>query len=98
MRLRPILFAALLAGAASPAFAAGAPLDTSAGAERAQDEQVDERRPVNPFCLRHTGSRIKARHGRCLAVNGRVWTQEELRMTGQTDLGEALRMLDVSIR
>ena len=47
-----------------------------------------------------TGTRIRVREGqrRCTAFAGRVWTRDDLDRTGQTDIGDALRMLDVSIR
>lgn len=34
----------------------------------------------------------------CVAANGRVYSREDLRRTGQTDIADALRMLDPSIR
>lgn len=61
-------------------------------------------------CLRHTGSRIQVRaptpgnddsrtsRRDCLAANGRVYTRADIDGTGRTDIGEALRALDPSIR
>lgn len=34
----------------------------------------------------------------CVAANGRVYSREDLRRTGQTDIADALRMLDPAIR
>lgn len=102
MRIRPILLSLLLT-AAAPALAAGpakAPEAaretreaTTAGADRDTDR-------IDRHCLRDTGTRIRLREGerRCTAFAGRVWTRDDLDRTGQTDIGDALRMLDVSIR
>lgn len=61
-------------------------------------------------CLRHTGTHIRDRSttakastdksGRkgCVAANGRVYSRDDINRTGQTDIGEALRQLDPSIR
>ncbi|GAB6195126.1 hypothetical protein [Lysobacter xanthus] len=96
-RLLPLLLlAALPAFAQDVASSAPAAIRTvAAPADRMSDRT----------CLRETGSRIRPRdsarggpRARCLAGNGRVYTQDDLRGTGQTDLNEALRMLDPSIR
>ncbi len=52
------------------------------------------------LCLRDTGTRIVARAERKQRCNvfGRVYTQDDLQRTGAVDLGDALRMLDPSIR
>ena len=44
-------------------------------------------------CVRETGSRIKARAGECLAVAGRVYTNEQMRQTGALNTAEALYRL-----
>ncbi|WP_133499849.1 hypothetical protein [Cognatilysobacter terrigena] len=53
-------------------------------------------------CLRETGTLIRARSSRdakgCTGLPGRAYTQDDLRRTGQTDIADALRMLDPSIR
>lgn len=90
--------AALLLSAAMPAFAqVAAPAAGTAAARARQDAHVDR------FCPSETGTRIRTRkvdaQGRCTsAVSGRVYTQDDLRATGQTDIANALRMLDPSIR
>ncbi|MGY4515445.1 hypothetical protein [Lysobacter sp. HA18] len=57
---------------------------------------------AHPNCLRETGTLIRARSrsGNQGCANhgpGRVYTQDDLRSTGQTDIADALRMLDPSI-
>lgn len=59
---------------------------------------------VDRTCLRSTGTRIRPRatgtsRGRCSSFfSGRVYSQEDLRSTGEVDIAQALRMLDPSIR
>jgi len=60
-----------------------------------------DRKPLSDTtCLRETGSRITKRAGkpRCTAQPGRVYTKDDIDRTGYTDLGDALRALDPSIR
>lgn len=65
-----------------------------------------DRRPdaIDRLCLRETGTMIRARRAaasreRCPSHQfGRVYTQDDLRSTGQVDIAQALRMLDPSIR
>lgn len=60
-------------------------------------------------CLRETGTRIGSverkpgkqakREGRCLtSVSGRSHSGEDLRRTGQTNVADALRMIDPAVR
>lgn len=53
-------------------------------------------------CLKQTGSRITPRadkHGRkCVNAPGRAYSKEDLDRTGATDLADALRRLDPSVR
>jgi hypothetical protein len=49
----------------------------------------------NPSCLTHTGSRIGGK-GKCRGT-GRSYTSEDLKRTGATTAGGALRLLDPSI-
>ncbi|AXK72472.1 hypothetical protein DWG18_09445 [Lysobacter sp. TY2-98] len=63
----------------------------------AHDEVADR------YCLRETGTLIRSRSSRdargCIpGANGRSYTQDDLRGTGQTDIASALRMLDPAIR
>jgi hypothetical protein len=48
-------------------------------------------------CSLATASRIPAKPGECSASPGRTYSQTEVEQTGQTNLGEALQMLDPSI-
>jgi hypothetical protein len=97
---------ALLLSASMPLFAqdatSPAPMTPASNAEPtgpADDAKVDR------FCLRETGTHIRRRaphaDGRpsCPSLHsGRVYTQEDLRMTGEIDVAEALRKLDPAIR
>ena len=48
-------------------------------------------------CIRDTGSHIPPPKGQCLPVAGRSYSQEDIRRTGTTTTGQALRMLDPSV-
>lgn len=80
---------------AEAAVALDADADLQAGAEALAE--ADARRN----CVRYTGSRIprsRMDQSDCVISNGRVYSREDLRRTGQTDIGDALRMLDPAIR
>lgn len=72
--------------------------------EQARDARKD--RASERFCIRETGTRIVARRSadssderrECVAAGGRVYTREDIERTGSTDLADALRRLDPSIR
>ncbi|MEL1265104.1 hypothetical protein [Pseudoxanthomonas putridarboris] len=51
-------------------------------------------------CVRKTGTRIAQRDGkqRCTSLPGRSYSKEDLDRTGHTNLADALRTLDPSIR
>jgi hypothetical protein len=49
-----------------------------------------------PGCIQGTGSLIPQKTARCAAF-GRSYSGEDLRKTGTTSLGDALRMLDPAI-
>lgn len=54
-------------------------------------------------CLRETGSRIKPRKNAngerpCLPLAGRSYSRDDVQRTGKTDVSEALRVLDPTIR
>lgn len=52
-----------------------------------------------PYCLQHTGSLIRQRGGRQRCTGfGSGYTREDLQRTGATDIADALRRLDSSIR
>jgi hypothetical protein len=58
------------------------------------------------ICIQQTGSRItQARNARtkdaereCVSAGGRVYTRGDIENSGETDLADALRKLDPSIR
>lgn len=54
-------------------------------------------KPGDRACLRETGSRIRAKPGRCLPVVGKSYSGDELRRTGSPNNARALQMLDPSI-
>lgn len=90
--------------AESPQAAADDAVPADAAAPAVASEDAPLRRHQ---CLRSTGSLITAsrnyraqREGkaeRCAPGFGRVYSSEDLRRTGYTDLGSALRALDTSI-
>lgn len=67
--------------------------------------QQEEDPAADRFCIRETGSRIpvarkvgsKDDNRRCLSSNGRVYSRDDIRSTGRTDLADALRALDPAI-
>jgi hypothetical protein len=48
-------------------------------------------------CALATASRIPTKPGECSATPGRTYSQTEVQQTGQTNVGDAMRMLDPSI-
>lgn len=80
----------------------------------AQEEEVEETGNATAkkkgaaddrFCMKETGSRVVASRNRskkhdeeCVNAAGRVYTREDIERTGSTDLKDALRRLDPSIR
>jgi hypothetical protein len=50
-----------------------------------------------PCATAHTASRIPAKPGDCAASPGRAYSQADVERTGQTNVGDALQMLDPSI-
>ena len=73
--------------------------------EESGNGRTAKARPDDRFCIEQTGSRITAaRHARsrgdqkdCVGAGGRVYTREDIRNSGSTDIGDALRKLDPSI-
>ena len=112
--MKRVLLASLLAACAFAASAqtsvsaraevsAQARTDAAATPQAQADAQAKADSERN--CLRHTGTHIRDRSttdktGRkgCVAANGRVYSRDDINRTGQTDIGEALRQLDPSIR
>ena len=74
--------------------------------EAARSRAKDSRKADDRFCIEQTGSRVTAaRNARsrgdqkdCVAAGGRVYTREDIERTGSTDIKDALRRLDPSIR
>ena len=52
---------------------------------------------TTPCPQQNTASRIPMRPGECSTVPGRTYSNEEVERTGQTNVGDALQMLDPSI-
>lgn len=78
---------------------AGVQADAQANALASADGQPD---PKNANCLKETGTHIRARDprtGKPLCQGpGRAYSREQIDRTGQTDLADALRRLDPSVR
>lgn len=98
-----------LTGAAAfavPAFAQSAdstqPATATAQAATNGQQAGQQKRPVPPLdsrmCIRNTGSHIPPPKGQCLPVVGNSYNRQDLQRTGANDIGQALRMLDPSIR
>lgn len=51
---------------------------------------------IDTPCLTATGSRIPASETNCMAT-GRAYTNDDIKLTGATSAGDALRLLDSSI-
>jgi hypothetical protein len=101
-----ILSTALLLSAATPLFAQDDPSPAPMpSASKVEPVHPGDDAKVARFCLRETGTHIRRRaphaDGRpsCPSLqSGRVYTQDDLRMTGEIDVAEALRRLDPAIR
>jgi hypothetical protein len=48
-------------------------------------------------CRQDTASRIPMRAGECSSAPGRTYSDEDMERTGQTNVGDALQLLDPSI-
>ena len=86
--------------AAMATFAVHAQSATPTPAE--QKAQPDKAAPADHVlsdrnCVTDTGSMIRSTKPRCLPVNGRSYSQDDIQRTGQTHLGPALQQLDPSI-
>jgi hypothetical protein len=57
----------------------------------------DSRTAAAAPCPQDTASRIPMRPGECSIAPGRTYSNEEVERTGQTNVGDALQMLDPSI-
>lgn len=96
---------ATAAAAQQPASDTAQPQDANATAIGADSSDV----LADRNCLRYTGSRITASRNatrirknddkapECANAPGRSYDQDDIRRTGQTNVGDALRMLDPSV-
>lgn len=97
--MKRLLMTALLAGVMPAAFAQTTAPEAAAVTQPANTKQA----PLSESsCLRHTGSRIVARHDakglkRCNAQPGRAYTREDLDRTGHVNIADALRALDPAV-
>ena len=48
-------------------------------------------------CNQDTASRIPVRPGECTSAPGRAYSDKDIERTGQTNVGDALQLLDPSI-
>jgi hypothetical protein len=71
-------------------------LGCSATPQPRPDTRVAADTPVRP-CSVTSASRLPSKPGECSATPGRTYSQEDVQRTGQTNVGDALQMLDPSI-
>ncbi|WP_396616943.1 hypothetical protein ACHZ97_05545 [Lysobacter soli] len=68
----------------------------------ANTDAVNGKRTSNVGCVKETGTNIRPRDpktGKALCIGpGRSYSREQIDRTGQTDLADALRRLDPSVR
>ena len=68
----------------------------------ANTDAVNGKRTSNVGCVKDTGTNIRPRDpktGKALCIGpGRSYSREQIDRTGQTDLADALRRLDPSVR
>lgn len=106
--MKRLLMTSLLAAAVSMAAAQAseppAPVadDAAAQTQMQTPEEAKKAAADQPFCLRHTGTRIVSRANTqkqraCSGAIGRAYTREDLDRTGRIDIADALRALDPSI-
>jgi len=80
-----------------------APADAAVAADaQAATQPADTKRTSNVGCVKDTGTNIRPRDpktGKALCIGpGRSYSREQIDRTGQTDLADALRRLDPSVR
>lgn len=94
-----LVSAMLLAGCGASAvlLARDSPASPPSAVSSSRQSAQQAPRPDDRNCIRETGSHIPAKKGQCLPVNGRSYSQEDLRRTGEPELGRALQKLDPSI-
>lgn len=71
---------------------------TTANTATAKPSNRDQQHPVpapgSRNCIRDTGSHIPPPKGQCLPLAGNSYSQQDIQRTGQTNVGQALQMLD----
>jgi hypothetical protein len=93
--MRKFILSVLAMGLASLAYADNG---TDATDDATQDAQVAvEAGAQKSHCLRHTGSRIR-KSGECLALPGRAYSGDDLKLTGEINPADALSRLDPSLQ
>ena len=86
----------LAAQDATPATTALATTASKAKPEHAKQRAVP---PIDSrMCLRSTGSLLPPPKGQCLPVAGQSYSQQDIQRTGADNVGQALQMLDPSVR
>ncbi|MDR0182785.1 hypothetical protein [Lysobacter arvi] len=79
-----------------------APVQADAAASADAQATADTKRTSNVGCVKDTGTNIRPRDpktGKPLCIGpGRSYSREQIDRTGQTDLADALRRLDPSVR
>ena len=71
----------------------GTTVDTHVTTANKQVPAVDSR-----DCIRETGSHIRNPNQKCLPVNGKSYSREDLQRTGDPNMGRALQKLDPSVQ
>ena len=76
-----------------------APAAEPAKASEVTEISGDQDQLESPNCLQQTGTRIvsKDKHA-CVNAAGRSYSHKDIRRTGATDVGDALRLMDPSIQ
>lgn len=105
-----LLAVALASCAASAQAQAADPASAATPAQAQESPPAKAKAADDAHCLRYTGSYIvasknkqddmrngSAGHRHCISAAGRVYTREDMQNTGQTDIGQALRMLDPAV-
>lgn len=91
--------AALICAAGSTVATAddSVPASASVASSAAKSASPSES-PTASTCLTETGSRIKPAKGQCIpSASGHSYGSDEIRLTGMTNAGDALRMMDPRI-
>jgi hypothetical protein len=52
---------------------------------------------TTPQCVQNSASRIPTRPGECSSAPGRAYSGQDIERTGQTNVGDALQLLDPTI-